>query len=114
MSYYKEMREYTHPTKNTKNVIGTLKADGAYTVPAEDTLKELANKHYPTHTSKKKTIYPDTSINKVELESRYNDWINEERNIAAFKGFESKKSLGPDSIKQITLKHLPISMIKKV
>ena len=81
-------------------------------MPGEDTLRELANKHYPTHTSKKETIYPDTSINKAQLETRYNDWINEEKIIAACIGFESKKSPGPDGIKPITLKHLPVSMIK--
>ena len=32
----------------------TKKEDGAYTVPGEDTLRELASKHYPTHTSKKR------------------------------------------------------------
>ena len=31
--------------------------------------------------------------------------------IAHFKGFESKKSPGPDGLKPITLKHLPHSMI---
>ena len=89
-------------------------SNGDYTIPGLDTLEELANKHYPTHTGKKDTVYPEVSITKVELETRYNDWISEERIITAFKGFESKKSPGPDGIKPIALKHLPQSMIKSI
>ena len=54
------------------------------------------------------------SISKQELVTRYNDWISEEKIIAAFKGFESKKSPGPDGLKPIVLKHLPPSMIKNI
>ena len=60
------------------------------------------------------TVYPDISITKQELDTRYNDWINEEKIIAAFKGFESKKSPGPDKLKPVTLKHLSLSMIKSI
>ena len=76
----------------SKKDIGTLKkSNGDYTIPGIDTLEELANKHYPTHTGKKDTVYPEVSITKTELETRYNDWISDEKIIAAFKGFESKK-----------------------
>ena len=76
-----------------KKDIGTLKKNnGEYTTPGLDTLQELATKHYPTHTGKKETVYPEKSITKEELNTVYNDWINEEKIIAAFKGFESKKS----------------------
>ena len=63
---------------------------------------------------KKETVYPNVSITKQELQTRYNEWINEEKIIAAFKGFESKKSSGPDGLKPITLKHLPQSMITSI
>ena len=53
-------------------------------------------------------MYPKTSITKAELSQRYTDWINVEKITAAFKGFESKKSPGPDGIEPITLKHLSI------
>ena len=79
-----------------------------------NTLEELAQKHYPTNTGKKETVYPDISISKQELLTRYYDWIKEEKIIAAFKGFESKKSPGPDGLKPITLKHLPQSMITSI
>ena len=29
------------------------------TIPRIDTLEELGNKHYPTHTGKKDTVYPE-------------------------------------------------------
>ena len=42
-----------------KKDIGTLKkSNGEYTTPGLDTLKELANKHYPTHTGKKAQCTP--------------------------------------------------------
>ena len=53
-------------------------------------------------------------MTKTDLESRYNDWINEEKIIAAFKGFESKISPSPDGIKPITQKHLPQIKSKKM
>ena len=49
-------------TKQKKD-IGTLKkSTGDYTTPGIDTLEELAQKHYPTHTGKKETVYPDVSV----------------------------------------------------
>ena len=63
-----------------KKDIGTLKKNnGDYTTPGLDTLEELASKHYPTHTGKKDTVYPEVSITKVELETRYNDWIKRKK-----------------------------------
>ena len=60
----------------TKKDIGTLKkSNEECTDPGLDTLKELANKHYPSHTEKKNTIHPNTSILREELETRYTDWI---------------------------------------
>ena len=112
-----EMSKYLNKIlKNkAKKDIGTLKkSNGSYTTPGTDTLEELAQKHYPTHTGKKETVYPDVSITKQELLTRYNDWINEEKIMAAFKGFESKKSPGPDGLKPITLKHLPQSIITSI
>ena len=66
-----EMSKYLNKIlKNkAKKDIGTLKkSNGEYTTPGIDTLEELAKKHYPTHTGKKETVYPDTSITKEELQ----------------------------------------------
>ena len=90
-----EMSKYLNKIlKNkAKKDIGTLpKTNGDYTTLGTDTLEELALKHYPTHAGKKETTYPNVSITKQEIHNRYNNWINEEKIIAAFKGFESKKS----------------------
>ena len=103
------MSKYLNKVLKTKakKDIGTLrKSNGECTEPGLDTLKELANKHYPSHTDKKETVYPNTSILREDLENRYTNWITDEKIIAAFKGLESKKSRGPDGIKPITLKHL--------
>ena len=66
------MSKYINKVRKNKakNNIGTrIKPNGEYTVPGLDTLKELANKHYPTHTEKKETIYPNTIITKAELQN---------------------------------------------
>ena len=66
-----EMSKYLNKIlKNkAKKDIGTLKkSNGDYTTPGIDTLEELAKKHYPTHTGKKETIYPDTYITKEEIQ----------------------------------------------
>ena len=52
-----EMSHYLNKIlKNkAKKDIGTLKkSNGEYTIPGLDTLEELANKHYPTHTQVKR------------------------------------------------------------
>ena len=54
-----------------KMTTGFFKSDGSSTVLREETLKELGEKHYPTHTAKKETACPNISITKVELESSY-------------------------------------------
>ena len=49
------MSEYLNKILKTKakKDIGTLrKSNGEFTEPGLDTLKELANKHYPSHTDK--------------------------------------------------------------
>ena len=80
-----EMSKYLNKIlKNkAKKDIGTLKKNnGDYTTPSLNTLEELASKHYPTHTGKKDTVYPEVSITKAGLDTRYNDWINEEKSVA--------------------------------
>ena len=71
-----EMSKYLNKIlKNkAKKDIGTLKKNnGDYTSPGLDTLEELASKHYPTHTGKKDTVYPEVSKTQAEFETRYND-----------------------------------------
>ena len=73
-----EMSKYLNKILKTKakKDIGTLrKSNGECTEPGLDTLKELANKHYPSHTDKKETVYPNTSILRDDLENRYTNWI---------------------------------------
>ena len=61
--------------------IGTLKkSNGDYTTPGTETPRRAGKQtlqHYSTHTGKKETVYPDISITKQELHTRYNHWINE-------------------------------------
>ena len=41
-------------------------------------------------------------------------WINNDKIKHAFKGFENKKSPGPDGLKPIILKHLPDNIITTI
>ena len=59
MGYEAEMSKYLNKILKTKakKDIGTLKkSNGDYTTPGIDTLEELAQKHYPTHTGKKNRL----------------------------------------------------------
>ena len=70
-----------------KNAIGTLKkSNGEHTAPEAETLQELGDQQYPTHTEKRETVYPKPQITKQELETRYNGWITDEKVITAGPG----------------------------
>ena len=95
--------------------VGTIKKDdGTYTIPGEETLKAVADKHFAGHS---KDI-PRNTTNKVvkteDLEEEYKDWINTSLIRLAFKGFQNKKSPGPDTLRPLVLKHLPQNMLEYI
>ena len=68
-----EMSKYLNKIlKNkAKKDIGTLKkSNGDYTTPGIDILEELAQKHYPTHTGKKRNRLPRCIHNKTRTTNK--------------------------------------------
>ena len=91
--------------------IGTIqRLDGSYTLPGTETLKALADIHFPSHcvaprqTSMQAFTYQDVVDSNC-------DWISHDRITKAFNDFKAKKSPGTDGIKPIVLKHLPNSVV---
>jgi len=112
-----EMSKYANKILNDKcyhSLSSIKKPDGLYTTPGEETLKEMASTHYPTHTHIKHTEYPNTSIKTEDLNALYEDWINVDRIKLALNAFQSKKSPGPDQLKPILLKHLPDNIVQQL
>jgi ribonuclease HI len=98
-------------SKPTTPCIGTVqRPDGSYTLPGTETLKALADIHFPTHDSAPRQNPVHTLAYRTVVDSNQ-DWINPERIIKAFNDFKSKKSPGTDGIKPIALKHLPRSLV---
>ena len=90
---------------NDKNNINIFeKQDGSFTEPGLDTLTYLIKTHFPaakTLMGKKFDSKKNILIN--ELETKYTEWINTTLVIEALRGFDNKKSPGPDGLKPVCL-----------
>ena len=102
--------------KHAKKLSNTLqpklrtleRADGTNTEVGEDTFNELMNSHLPNHRKAKHTTYNRSNkIKLTELHEACKGWINNDRIKLSLKGFQAKKSPGPDGIRPITFPHLP-------
>ena len=85
------------------------------TTPGIDTIKHLYETHFPSHTEKKHTQYDNTkTVRKDELWNIHKDTVSLEKVKRALKGFNSKKSPGPDNFKPIMFKHFPTDIYKHI
>jgi ribonuclease HI len=109
----KEVTDYVKRLDSNKPPsIGTVKrADGIYTLPGEETLKELANIHFEGHAKGKKVDKKLSKIPTSQIREENNDWINKDRVKAAFEEFKLKKSPGTDGLKPVALKYLTDNMV---
>ena len=79
---------------------------GEETQPGLDTIKHLYDTHFPDHTQKKFTRFNNSKhIKKGDLWNIHKDTVSLEKVKRALKGFNSKKSPGPDNFKPIMFKH---------
>ena len=85
-----------------------MRADGSTTDPGKDTIELLTDTHFPAATEKKHVTYNNRrNCSIMQLEDKYNDWINLNLIKQSLAGFEKKKSPGPDGIKPLVFEHLP-------
>ena len=74
----KDMSQYVNSiTKPKTPNIGTVKrSDGSYSLPGEETLKALADIHFPGHS--KDLVHPRATMAPTiqEVEDSCNDWID--------------------------------------
>jgi hypothetical protein len=98
-------------SKPTTPCIGTIqRPDGSFTLPGSETLKALADIHFPAHETKSRQL-PLQAFSYQEVADSNQDWISQARICKAFNDFKSKKSPGTDGIKPIALKHLPRNLM---
>ena len=98
---------------NTPEIpLGALtKTDMSETQPRTDTIKHLYDTHFPDHTSLKSTRFDNAKYVKADqLWNIHKDTVSLEKVKRALKGFNSKKSPGPDNFKPVIFKHFPKTM----
>ena len=79
---------------------------GKETQPGLDKIKHVYDTHFPDHTQKKFTRFNNSKhIKKGDLWNIHKDTVSIEKVKRALKGFNSKKSPGPDNFKPIMFKH---------
>ena len=92
-----------------------MKLSGMETRPGEDTIKHLYEIHFPQHTIIKEAIYDlDAKIPKSELDDKLKKILTTEKVRRALKGFDNKKSPGPDNFKPIMFKYFTKPIYKHI
>ena len=87
------------------------KSNGTYTCSPGETLDELANVHFPSNTPIPTHKYSREQHSRLDIENKFNTWININTVEEAFKKFQNKKSAGPDKLKPIVMKNLDNNML---
>ena len=111
-TYYKNL---TQKTINIGVLQETTTSGTRETTPGIDTIKTLYKQHFPAHTAKKPTQYNHfKQIKTPDLIHMFREEMSITKIKRAFKGFDNKKSPGPDGLKPIILQHLPSNTLKFV
>lgn len=84
---------------------------GIYVASLQEAAEFLMDKHFPGSTSYHGGRAPETAPREL---SETLGWITGKKIKAAFAGFGSHKSPGPDGLKPIVLQHLPDAAIARV
>ena len=91
-----------------RNINTLTRADGTCTDPGKDTITLFTDTHFPSASDKRHVTYNNRrNCSIMELEDKYNEWINPQLIKKALAGFEKKKSPGPDGIKPLVFDYLP-------
>ena len=101
--------------KKERNKLYTLqKPDGTMTEPGQETLSLLFQTHFPASTplvkvNHRSARFAEVQSRSVDIDKKYENWINLPALNKAFKKFNKKKSPGPDGIKPVVFEHLPLN-----
>ena len=83
------------------------------TDPGEETLNTLINTHFPSATKLINKKYTSAnSFSRNYIMAKNEDWITEGLTREALNLFQKKESPGPDEIKPVIFKHLPLKFIR--
>ena len=126
----KSWRKFVSETENEKNMAFLAKIslhndrrtlnllenqDGDLTSPGLETLQVLANAHFPTALPlQEAVVVDDILLRRNDVLNSHTDFVTNELTRAALLKFKPMKAPGPDGLKPIIFKHLPLSFISLV
>ena len=88
---------------------------GTHTEIGKETCEEIMQKHFPTHTAKRRPEYNYTKIPTNAITNPdFKPWITHEHVRRVLLKFKAKKSPGPDKIKPIIFKYLPRNILEVI
>ena len=92
-----------------------VKDDGTTTEVGKETCEEIMNKHFPTNAPVAEEPYNHTKIKTATINSDNTiDWITKENVRRVLLKFKAKKSPGPDELKPIIFKYLPMHSLESI
>lgn len=102
-----------HKEKNSLNLLS--KADGSVTNPGIETIKRVAEVHFPAadeiQDSGRPTFCGSVPVSSAIISDKYNEYVSVDLVRLSLKKFKPFKAPGPDGIKPVVFRHLPISFL---
>ena len=86
------------------------------TTNGEETIYELAKKHFPHATPVPSSVHYDNvrKISSSDLDAKYPNYISTELVHRSLKMFKPYKAPGPDGFKPVIFKHLPQIIFERI
>ena len=99
--------------RDRRNINTLLKDDNTLTEPGSETIRKLADTHFPAAHEGVTPLQHDNS-NSIDTEQldELHDWIDTDLIRKAMKQFKPNKAAGPDDLKPIIFKYLPTSALE--
>ena len=85
------------------------------TTNGEETIRELARKHFPQATEIPPEIYDSVrNISSKDLDGKYGEYVSPELVRRSMRMFKPNKAPGPDGFKPVMFKHLPAAFFERL
>ena len=88
------------------------KTNDEITLPGAETGEYLMRHHFPNATQQKWVVYNHKKVETTAIEEQFYSWINLDKLKNSLKGFDHKKSPGPDELKPVIFQYLPDNILK--
>ena len=103
-----------HRQKNRLNFLDKADQSGP-TTNGEETIRELARKHFPQATEVPPEFYDSVrNISSKDLAEKYGEYVSPELVRRSMRMFKPYKAPGPDGFKPVMFKHLPAAFFERL